>query len=100
MFWTYMLECVDGSFYTGHRDNLQLRIAQHEQGTFIDCYTYQRRPVKLVYCESFPTRYEALRSERRIKGWSRAKKAALLRRDWQEVSRLSRIKKNPSTGSG
>ena len=92
MFWTYMLQCADGSYYTGHTDNLQLRIAQHEQGTLISCYTYQRRPVKLVYAEGFPTRYEALQMERRIKGWNRAKKIALIKRDWRELSRISRQK--------
>ena len=96
MFWSYMLECADGTFYTGHTDNLQLRIAQHEQGAVIDCYTYDRSPVKLVYIASFPTRYEALQMERRIKGWSRAKKIALIKGDWNELSRLSRLKKASS----
>jgi hypothetical protein len=50
-----------------------------------------------VWCEEFPTRVEAMEAERRIKGWSRAKKMALIRGDWQEISRLAKNKNGPST---
>jgi predicted GIY-YIG superfamily endonuclease len=71
-FWVYMLRCGDNSFYIGHTDNLEMRIVQHEAG---DCagYTSSRRPVYLVYSQEFQTRDEALRAERQIKGWSRAR---------------------------
>jgi predicted GIY-YIG superfamily endonuclease len=49
MFWVYMLRCADRSFYVGHTDNLDLRIAQHHRGAFRTCYTFVRRPVVLVY---------------------------------------------------
>jgi predicted GIY-YIG superfamily endonuclease len=88
-FFAYMLRCSDGSFYTGHTDDLELRLAHHVAGTF-GGYTATRRPVELVWSENFPTRIEALAAERRIKGWSRAKKQALIRGDWAEVSRLAR----------
>jgi putative endonuclease len=88
-FFAYMLRCSDGSFYTGHTDDLELRLAHHVAGTF-GGYTATRRPVELVWSENFPTRIEALAAERRIKGWSRAKKQALIRGDWGEVSRLAR----------
>ena len=94
MFWIYMLECADGSFYIGHTDDLQLRIAQHEQGLFVDCYTYQRRPLKLVFMQEFSSRHEAFQAERRIKTWSRAKKIALIKHDWQELSFQARSKQN------
>ena len=94
MFWIYMLECVDGSFYTGHTDNLSVRIAQHEQGTFIDCYTFQRRPLKLVYSQEFPTRHQAFQAERKIKNWSRAKKIALIKGNWQELSAKAKPDQN------
>jgi predicted GIY-YIG superfamily endonuclease len=105
MFWVYMLRCSDRSFYVGHTDNLEVRIAQHEQGAITTCYTYLRRPVALVYSAPFVSREEALAMERRIKGWNRAKKDALTRGDWAEISRISRFKygrkhQNPSTGSG
>jgi tRNA/rRNA methyltransferase len=89
-FWTYILRCSDGSYYTGHSDDLDQRIAQHHHGQFADCYTYSRRPLELVWASDFPTRIEALESERRIKGWSRAKKEALIRGDWDAVQRLAR----------
>ena len=99
MFWMYMLRCCDESFYVGHTDNLEQRLAQHEQGAFRECHTYWRRPVLLVFSQPFPTREEALAMERRVKGWSRAKKAALCEGDWKEISRLARGKR-PSTSSG
>ena len=54
MFWVYMLRCADHSFYIGHTDNLDVRVAQHIQGAFKTCYTYERRPVHLVYSQDFP----------------------------------------------
>jgi predicted GIY-YIG superfamily endonuclease len=89
-FWVYILKCADGSYYTGHTDNLDLRIAQHQQGAFTSCYTYKRRPVELCFTETFATREEALISERKIKGWSRKKKQAMMQGDWNKVSALAR----------
>lgn len=89
-FWVYILKCSDGSYYTGHTDELERRIAEHVAGEFRGCYTYQRRPVELVFSQDFPTRDEALRAERQIKGWSRAKKLAMINGDWETVSRLAR----------
>jgi len=89
-FWVYMLRCSDGSYYTGHSDDLERRIAQHVAGEIPSCYTFGRRPVDCVYTQEFSTREEALASERQIKGWSRKKKEAMIRGDWEEVSRLAR----------
>ena len=87
-FWVYILRCADRSYYTGHTDNLEERIAKHQMGE-IEGYTSTRRPVKLLFSEEFSTRAGALAVERRIKGWSRKKKEALIRGDWSEVSRLA-----------
>jgi predicted GIY-YIG superfamily endonuclease len=97
-FWVYILRCADRSYYTGHTDNLGERIAKHEAGE-IEGYTSTRRPVRVVFSEEFPTREEALTCERQIKGWSRRKEEALMRRDWAEVSRLAR-RSHPSRTSG
>ena len=91
MFWIYMLRCSDDSFYVGHTDNLEVRIEQHQQGTFADCYTFARRPVKLVFMQDFSSRDDAFIRERQLKGWNRAKKSALIERNWNEVSRISRF---------
>ena len=97
-FYVYLLKCSDGSYYTGHTDNLEQRIHQHHQGAFLQCYTFKRRPLELVYSAEFASRYEALSRERQIKGWSRAKKEALIAGDWNEVSRLAKCA-HASTGS-
>jgi len=97
-FWTYLLRCADGSYYVGHTDDLDLRLAKHDDGT-IGGYTSTRRPLTLVYAEPFDTRDDAFWRERQIKGWSRAKKEALAREDWTELRRLAKSA-HPSTGSG
>ena len=89
-FWVYILRCADGSYYTGHTDDLPKRLAQYEAGAIRSCYTYKRRPLELVFSQEFPTRESALAAERQIKGWSRRKKEALIRGDWEEVSLLAR----------
>ena len=89
-FWVYMLRCADGSYYTGHTDNLEKRIGEHTTGAIISCYTFNLRPVELVFSQEFTTRDEALTSEQQIKGWSRKKKEAMMRGDWAEISRLAK----------
>lgn len=89
-FWVYILRCSDNSYYTGHTDNLDHRIAQHNAGDIAGCYTASRLPVTLAFSQPCATRAEALSAERQIKGWSRKKKEAMMRGDWVEVSRLAR----------
>ena len=88
-FWLYMLKCADGSFYIGHSEDLEARLAQHVSGSG-DSYTTTRRPVQLVFAADFPSREEAITRERQIKGWSRKKKEALCQGDWEEISRLAK----------
>lgn len=96
-FWVYILKCSDGSYYTGHTDHLENRLHQHQAGS-IQGYTATRLPVKLVFSEQFETREEALASELKVKGWSRKKKEAMMRGDWDEVSRLARSKSTRPAG--
>lgn len=91
-FWIYMLRCSDGSYYVGHTDDLERRLDQHRIGFFRSCYAYSRRPLEVVYVQATTTRIEALEAERRIKGWSRAKKQALIAGDWTAINRLGRGK--------
>ncbi len=86
MFWVYILQCNDKSYYTGHTDNLENRLAQHQNKTISGCYTSTRLPVKLMYSQAFSTRVEALASEKQIQGWSRRKKEALIKGDWHALS--------------
>jgi len=83
----YMLQCADGSYYVGCStgDDLWKRVAEHETGAYRG-YTYTRRPIRLVWSEHFDWITDAIAVERKIKGWSRAKKEALIRSDWSEIS--------------
>jgi predicted GIY-YIG superfamily endonuclease len=90
-FWAYMVHCNAGRLYVGHTDDLGRRIAQHETGA-IPGFTRNYLPVRLGWCQEFATRDEAKAAEKQIKGWSRAKKLALIRGDWEEISRLSKSK--------
>lgn len=89
--WVYILRCADGSFYTGsHRGpDLGVRMAQHEAGDGGD-YTRRRLPVELVWSEWFGRIADAVAAERRIKGWSRAKKQALIRGDYAAINVLAK----------
>jgi putative endonuclease len=87
----YMLRCADGSYCvgsaTGH--DLSTRVDQHNAGSYPG-YTLSRRPVVLVWSEYFDRITDGIAVERQIKGWSRAKKEALTRSDWTNLSKLSR----------
>ena len=91
-FWLYILKCADRSYYTGHTDSLEVRLAHHESGAISNCYTATRLPVALVYSAAFSSREEALSAKRQVKGWSRRKKEAMMRGDWQMVSSLAMSK--------
>ena len=96
-----MLRCSDGSYNAGHTDDLEHRLAAHEGGA-TEGYTLSRRPVELVFSDGFSTRQEAFHRERQIKGWSRARKEALIKGDWDGLVELSNRSSGgaPSTGSG
>jgi putative endonuclease len=107
-YWVYMVLCADGTYYTGVTNDLDVRVAQHAAGIDITCYTFRRRPLRLVFAEWFSAPEEAIHAEKRLKGWSRAKKEALIRRDWQAIRMLARDRRqsacdagdNPSRASG
>ena len=86
--WSYMLRCADGSFYVGCTTDLEQRIGQHHSG-LRPGYTATRLPVELVWAQEFQHIGDAIRSERHLKGWSRAKKEALIAGDYAVISRLA-----------
>ena len=88
-FYVYILRCADGSYYTGHTDNIEARVIAHQRGE-IPRYTQRRRPVQLVFVEGVPSRQVAFERERQIKGWSRAKKQAMIEQDWTTLVKLAR----------
>jgi putative endonuclease len=86
----YILRCADGSYYIGTaRLGLEQRVAEHNAGTY-GGYTSTRRPVELVYSDWFDSISDAVAAERQVKGWSRAKKEALIRGDFDRLRALAR----------
>ena len=98
--YVYIIECSDGSFYTGVTNNLDRRIAEHNEGENSKAYTYSRRPVKLVYHKDHTDPHYAIDREKQIKGWSRKKKMAMIEGRWDELPELSRSKSSPHTSTG
>ena len=92
-FWTYILRCADSTYYVGHTDDIDRRWAQHQRGELVG-YTSERRPLEFMWAEELPTREEALAAELRIKKWSRAKKEALIMRDWDRLSHFAKPPKD------
>lgn len=85
-FYVYILKCNDLSYYTGHSDNLELRISQHQQAYFKNCYTATRLPIQVVFTQEFGTRSEALAAERKLKKWTRSKKELLISGGWTALA--------------
>jgi predicted GIY-YIG superfamily endonuclease len=93
VFYVYILLCADGTYYTGHTDNLERRVVAHGRGE-IPGYTFNRRPVSLAFAQEFASRVEALAAERQIKGWNQHKKEALIKGEWERLPELAK----PSSG--
>jgi predicted GIY-YIG superfamily endonuclease len=92
--WVYIVRCRDGSYYVGTtRNQLEQRIADHNNGRF-EGYTAERLPVTLVFAQSFQRITDAIAAERQIKGWSRAKKEALIAGDFDRLVLLARSTKD------
>lgn len=99
-FYVYILLCSDGSYYTGHTDDLDRRMAEHGRG--VGCaYTSRRLPLTLLWVTDCQSREQAYELEKQIQGWSRAKKEAMMRGDFAALPGLSRSRpRHPSTSSG
>ncbi|MCZ6804742.1 MAG: GIY-YIG nuclease family protein [Proteobacteria bacterium] len=84
----YILQCADGSFYTGSTKDLSYRLVQHKKGEGAQ-HTKVNEPVKLIYCEIFEQIDKAFDREQQLKKWSRAKKIALINKDIERLRELS-----------
>jgi putative endonuclease len=88
----YILRCADNSYYVGStRTSLEERVAQHDHGHF-GGYTAKRRPVTLVWLQDFERITDAIAAERQLKGWSRAKKDALVAGDYSLLHELAKCR--------
>jgi len=91
-YYVYILECADQSYYTGFTSNLVTRMAEHNSGKYIDSYTSSRRPLYLVYYCEFTAPSVAIKTEKQIKKWSKAKKLALIKGDYDALPNLAKKK--------
>ncbi len=85
----YILECSDGTYYTGSTKDLERRIQQHQAGEGAK-YTKKRLPVKLIYSEEFDRIDAAFYREKQIQSWSRKRKQALIDGRLEELPELSK----------
>jgi len=88
MAYMYILQCADGSYYTGSTKNLEMRLAQHQNGKGAN-HTKKRLPVQLVYFEEYDRVEQAFYREKQVQGWSRKKKEALIKNMPDELKKLS-----------
>lgn len=86
----YILRCADNSYYIGFTTDVERRLAEHQDGKYERGYTFSRRPVRLLYFEYYTTKLQASLREKQLKGWSRAKKQALITESYERLERLSK----------
>lgn len=89
-YYVYILKCRDTKYYTGVTNNMERRLLEHETGFDKRCFTYSRRPVTLVFYERYTDIMQAIAREKQIKGWTRAKKEALITSDWEKLKLLAK----------
>jgi putative endonuclease len=89
LMYVYILECSDGSFYTGVTNNVGRRFIEHLNGLHERAYTFDRRPLKLVFCREFNRPMMAINFEKQLKRWTRAKKIALINNELEKLHILA-----------
>ncbi|MBX7205758.1 MAG: GIY-YIG nuclease family protein [Bacteroidia bacterium] len=99
LLYVYLVECTDGSFYTGVTNNIDRRLNEHNMGLNSGAYTFDKRPVVLKYCQAFTDYNLAIKREKQIKGWSKQKKLALIQENFEQLIILSN-EKNMRKGFG
>jgi putative endonuclease len=93
MAWVYILRCRDGSYYTGSTVDLDRRLWEHNESPDLGAaYTRRRRPVELAWCADLGRVDAAFFVEKQVQGWTRAKKEALMRGDYDALIALARRK--------
>ncbi len=91
MAWMYILECADGSYYVGSTKDIERRLWEHQSGLGAK-YTSQRLPVKLVYSEEYERVADAFAREKQVQNWSRAKREALIKGEYDSLPDLAKKK--------
>jgi len=88
-YFVYIIKCSDKSYYTGVTNNVERRVYEHNTSNDELSYTYNKRPVELVFCQPFQDIQQAIAFEKQIKGWTRKKKEALIENNWHKLKELS-----------
>ncbi|MDQ6472138.1 GIY-YIG nuclease family protein [Flavobacterium sp. LHD-80] len=89
LYYVYILKCSDNSYYTGFTNNIERRLNEHNYGLNVTCYTFDRRPLELVFYTEFNDVNQAIAFEKQVKGWSRKKKEAIINDKWEDLEKLS-----------
>ena len=92
MYCVYILKCADNTFYTGITSDLEKRLMEHQSGKHYGSYTFNRRPVWLMYYAEFTDVNRAIATEKQIKKWSKAKKQALIDGKYEKLPNLAKKK--------
>ncbi len=92
LYYVYILECADRFLYTGITNNVARRFVEHQQGLNKTCFTFKRRPLKLIFYQEFNDVNQAIFFEKKIKKWSRSKKLALANSNFDTLQILSECK--------
>ncbi|HEX5742837.1 MAG TPA: GIY-YIG nuclease family protein [Flavobacteriaceae bacterium] len=90
--YVYILKCADNTYYTGVTSSLESRMVKHHSGYYPNCYTFNRRPIELVFYAEFTDINNAIETEKQIKKWSKAKKEALIIGDYESLVNLAKKK--------
>ena len=95
-YFVYIVKCQDDSYYTGITNNLDRRIFEHNTSKDSSAYTFDKRPVVLVFYEAFKDVHQAIAFEKKVKGWNRKKKEALIENNWDRLKDLAVCKNDTS----
>ncbi len=88
-YFVYILRCCDNSYYTGITNDIERRLSEHCDGLNPKCYTFKRRPLELVFKKEFDNVLQAISFEKPLKGWSKVKKDALIKNDFERLQILA-----------
>ncbi len=87
-YFVYILRCSDKSYYTGITNDIERRLDEHNSEINKDSYTHDRRPIELVFCEAFVDVNQAITFEKKVKGYTRKQKEAIIEDNWDKLKEL------------
>ena len=92
VYYVYILKCSDDTYYTGFTSNINKTLIEHNTGKHKDSYTFNRRPLALEFYAEFTNVQIAIETEKQIKNWSKVKKEALIKGEFEKLPNLSKKK--------